>query len=280
MAVHHAHAKPVSAVTLADASAEPRLPRGKDLNGVKFPTLRYAPLAGQTIVSGVTSDDVIQGTLGDCFFLSSLAALAHVRPDLVDQAIRDNLDGTWTVTLYRTTGRAVDVRVDAAFPVTPAGDLPFARGLDPAELWPEVFEKAYAKLRGGYTVINAGGFASDALATLTGHAAHTHTLAALSDDAAWKILTDSLGAGLPVVTGTPFARELRKRTGRPDMAGLIDDHAYALLHAYERGGRRFVILYTPLSPADAGYSKTEPRTIELPLEDWRRFFDDVSVGTL
>lgn len=87
-----------------------------------------------------------------------------------------------------------------------------------------------------------------------------------------------------MVTSTPLTRELRKRTHRPDLAGLIEGHYYAVFDAYERGGQRYVELYTPLvdftprrvstpTPAD-----NWERTVELRLEDYQRDFDQLVVN--
>jgi hypothetical protein len=246
--------------------------------GAPFPPIHYAPAPGRPVFGGVSADDVVQGKLGDCFFLSSLAALAHTHPDLVVRALADHHDGTYAVTLHGAGGRPVDVAVDDLFPETAASDLLFGRGLDPVELWPAIFEKAYAKLRGGYGALNGGGDAGDALKALTGRRAHGHLIASISPAAAWRFLTDAVNAGEPAVTTTPAQRELVRRTGRADMAGLIDDHAYAVLDAYEVNGQRYVLLYTPLSPIDIGYSQTEPRTIEVAFEDWIADFDEVIAG--
>ncbi|HVY61851.1 MAG TPA: C2 family cysteine protease [Planctomycetota bacterium] len=260
---------------------EPKLPTGKDFNHHPFGALKYAPVAGRPIISGIAPDDVVQGNLGDCFFMSSLVALARTKPKAIEDALKVNPDGSYTVTFRGPGGRPAPVTVDGAFP-TKAGAQPFGRGLDKAELWPAIFEKAYAKWKGGYGVIDGGGFAKDALGALTGKPAHSRTLSTLSGEAAWKLVKDAVRAGQPVVTGTPDLKDLKKRTaGRPAMDGLIDGHAYALLDAYEKNGRRFVKLYTPLSPADAEEGTPgEPRTIELPFERWKAEFDDVAVGTV
>ena len=49
---------------------------------------------------GVTADQVTQGALGDCGLIASMRAVARLRPGTIAQAIRDNGDGTWTVTLH------------------------------------------------------------------------------------------------------------------------------------------------------------------------------------
>jgi hypothetical protein len=66
--------------------------------------------------TGVHPDDVRQGAIGDCWLVASMAALAQQRPDLVEDMIRLNDNGTYTVTLY-DDGRPVQVTVTPDFPL-------------------------------------------------------------------------------------------------------------------------------------------------------------------
>ena len=72
--------------------------------------------------------DVRQGKLGDCYFLASLAGIAHYNPSFVREMIRDNNDGTYTIRFFNwnntnsdSTGLAenptpIYIRVDAKLP--------------------------------------------------------------------------------------------------------------------------------------------------------------------
>ncbi|MGH7295813.1 MAG: C2 family cysteine protease, partial [Polyangiaceae bacterium] len=234
---------------------------------------------GVSFVNGIAAENVVQGTLGDCFFLASLAAVARADPAAILNALVENPDGTYTVTLHGAGGRDVRVHLDAALPATAAGDEPFGRSLTPGELWPALYEKAYAKLCGGYAVLNRGGLPDQALAALTGVRAHYRTLSTLSANEAWAMVTGALAARDPVVTSTPEARTLRSRTGRADMAGLIDDHTYAVLDASVASGVRTLRLYSPLLPADVGGPPAEPRAIDIAFDDWKADFDEIVVGS-
>ncbi|TYZ60474.1 hypothetical protein PybrP1_005788 [[Pythium] brassicae (nom. inval.)] len=123
---------------------------------------------------GVCSGDVIQGNLGDCWFLSALSVVA-TRADLLHQTF-------WRGDKYKANGLFVCrfmknfvwhyVIVDDALPVfgfskTKQGKPYFARCRDPNELWVALLEKAYAKLHGSYEAL-IGGFVDVALNDLTG----------------------------------------------------------------------------------------------------------------
>ncbi len=266
--------------------ADPRLPRGKDFNGKPFDGLHYAQVRGDLFVSGVSATDVGQGNLGDCFFLSSLAAVAKTHPELLKKAIARNADGTYTVTFKqpgRNTVRSVPVTVDGDFPMRRGGGPAFGRGLQRGasgpELWPAVFEKAYASLQGSFSTLNQGGYADDALAALTGKRATRLVPKDLSAEKLWTTLGDATRAQKPIVTGTVEFAELKRLTGRADLAGLIDGHAYALLGVHEARGVRYVDLYTPLTPAEGGNPAGGcQRTVSVPLADYQRVFDDLVIG--
>lgn len=270
----------------ATGPKDPRLPRGKDFNGKPFGNLHYAQVRGDVFVGGASPTDVGQGNLGDCFFLSSLVAVANTHPDVLKQAIAKNPDGTFTVTFKQKAPggeKSVPITIDGDFPARLGGKQTFGKGLqknaDGPELWPALFEKAYAAFTGGYSTINQGGYADEALAALTGKKASRLTLAAQSPGKLWDTLCAATKAHQPVVTGTPSAAQLRRLTGRADMDGLLDDHAYALLGVHEKNGARYVELYTPLSPTEGGNpAGGQQRTRTLPFDEYRRLFDDLVIG--
>jgi len=159
--------------------------------------------AGQVSPNGISPNDVTQGNLGDCYVLSSLAAVATQNPDLIRNMIRANPDGTYTVTFKKQNSFGVwydsPVTVDGKFPVElsyleawqegidkglgkPDWDLskrlPYAKPGDYAggkpELWVAIIEKAYAKQGGGYDKIGGGGFTENVLPMITGQRSIGH----------------------------------------------------------------------------------------------------------
>lgn len=278
----------------ASIGQEPRLPTGKDMDGHPFEGLHYQKYGGDLFVDGVSGKDVGQGDLGDCYFLASLAALANAHPEAVKKAIAANGDGTYTVTFQdRAKGgavRPVAVRVDTTFPADKSGAQKFGKGLetgpDGQELWPALFEKAYATWKGGYVHINQGGDGGDALTSLTGRPSESLVPSGLSADDLWKKLTSAEKAGDPMVSSTPLTKELEKRTGSENTAGLIEGHYYTVAGTSERNGQRFVKLHTPLvdftsAPVSTPSAKDDAqRSIELPLEQYRKYFDQLVVNKM
>ena len=122
---------------------------------------------------------MVQGALGDCFFLAACSVLAS-RPARVSGMFLGDYDadgargGEHGVVGARFfhDGRWVSVLCDDALPCVAATGVPaFARVPrapdGTAVLWVALLEKCYARLHGGYDFI-CGGNVSEALRDLTG----------------------------------------------------------------------------------------------------------------
>lgn len=141
----------------------------------------YLTEPGDTAPISVT--DLYQGTIGDCFLLSSIGELAATHPTAIRNMIHANSNGTETVTLYTDRNGHLPTPYTTAFkPVTititntfPADAADGGASQDVAgnqkEIWPQVLEKAVATLDGGYAAISNGGSPVVAMEELTGHAA-------------------------------------------------------------------------------------------------------------
>lgn len=273
------------------ALSEPPLPKGRDFDGHHFRGLHYERYRGELFAGRITGSEIGQGDLGDCFFLSSLAAVANTHPTLIRRAVEPHPDDTYTVTFRerkRGVVRPVPVRVDTWFPTDARGRQIFGRSLRSGPhgqvLWPALFEKAFAAWQKGYVRVNQGGDGGMALTALTGAPSRTVTPDKQPREKLWQRLVDGLEAKHPMVTSTPELRELRRRTGRKDVAGLLDDHDYTLVGVLEKRGERFVKLYSPLvDDTDAAVSTPVARDdaarhVLLKFDDYRRDFDELVVN--
>ena len=115
-------------------------------------------------------DDVKQGALGDCYFLSALATIAE-RPELLQKLfpVHEVDRSLFAVKLFHN-GAFRTIVLDDYFPATQR-NFKYAHGEgfenSGRSLWVMLLEKAYAKLHGSYKAIE-GGFESEAMADLTG----------------------------------------------------------------------------------------------------------------
>ncbi|HEX8912457.1 MAG TPA: C2 family cysteine protease, partial [Humisphaera sp.] len=133
-------------------------------------TYGYKSFAGTPLFNagGPVADDVNQGSVGDCYFMAPLSAVAKTSPDVIRQSVVDLGDGTYAVQLRRG-GVAKFVRVDADLPVNGSGNLVFAHAdAKPLSLWAPLMEKAWAFFRNstGTYAGTASGFAYETFNTL------------------------------------------------------------------------------------------------------------------
>ena len=90
----------------------------------------------------ISSRDIKQGCLGDCYVLAGLYAVTDSKPEFIQDMMRDNGDGTITVRLYgpKEDSEELEAKYYTFDKSVRDGD---ARAYD-SELWVQMFEKAYA----------------------------------------------------------------------------------------------------------------------------------------
>jgi hypothetical protein len=126
---------------------------------------------GQLFIDGSSSGDVVQGKLGDCWFLGALSVMG------TNQALLD--DCFWHKESFKEFGLFVCVFykdcalrfviIDDRIPVfKSSGKVVFAQCKDCNELWVPLIEKAYAKIHGCYKAL-IGGYVHFGLADMTGY---------------------------------------------------------------------------------------------------------------
>uniref|UniRef100_UPI003AACCED1 calpain-5 n=1 Tax=Centroberyx gerrardi TaxID=166262 RepID=UPI003AACCED1 len=128
-------------------------------------------------VDGISTRDLHQGSLGNCWMVAATSCLAS-EPSLWKKVIPDHVEQEWNPKrpdLYAgifhfrfwRLGRWTDVVVDDRLPVSEDGVLLFCRSATPREFWSALLEKAYAKLNGCYEALE-GGNTAEALIDFTG----------------------------------------------------------------------------------------------------------------
>ncbi len=87
-------------IAVDDFESNPKLTK-QDQNEDPLRAVRYARAPpGKPFVNGASYDDVIQGGVGSCHFISSLSSVASVSAKTIENGIRDLGNGRYLVTLY------------------------------------------------------------------------------------------------------------------------------------------------------------------------------------
>ena len=136
----------------------------------------------------IEPNDIKQGGVGDCYFVSALAAISEF-PNLIYQIFRTkeiNPKGFYEIILF-IDGEWQIVFVDDYFPVTKGTNLLSFAGSVGNELWVLLLEKAWAKVNGGYSNIH-GGSSKDVFLVYTGFASLFLPHYGLPIDELWNVI--------------------------------------------------------------------------------------------
>ncbi len=226
----------------------------------------------------IKCDAVGQGAIGDCWLMGSIAALADTAPELIQRMIKDNSNGTYTVTF---PGQA-----DTPYTVEAPTNLEmalFARG-SKYGTWVPILEKAAAKAFEATKFYNKtdidvsilhGGTAEEAFVLLTGltpvsleaKAANMHSV--LSAATQWN---------LPIAAGS-----FREKTyTESDENGVYGTHLYTL--KYDPIAREIIVRnpwgWTPKSepnnPDGSPVDGVHDGAFRLTLKDFQKSFRTVT----
>ncbi|MCT7962268.1 C2 family cysteine protease [Laspinema sp. D1] len=264
--------------------------------------LIYKPLNGGQINSKLISG-VNQGGFGNCFFLAALTATyGKIAADLsnandlqsaaIQNIITDN-GNNYTITFYNNQGQANNITVDnqvvtdgnSLYGVkwNPIDGAPVSQALG-QPIWASIFERAYAKWRGGYDRIN-GGDPGTALLQITGKAPNyinwdpnspgpqyqlipsptldeetgiysfnPTTVKNLNPNEIFETIKTTLDSGGYVAAGT-----LGGDDEKPLYDGVLyQGHAYSVHNAYVNAQNQQVILLRNPHGVDNGANKIAP----------------------
>lgn len=234
---------------------------------------------GQLFVGGVSFEDVIQGSIGDCYFVGSISAVAYANPQAIQDAIKDNGDGTFTVRLYQksSSGKltAKYIRVDDDLPSSGAGYSPkYAKARDSKELWVSILEKAYASLNGGYEKIGNGGFSTDVMTAVTGVRSTYEATKYANANKLFDLIQTGAELKTPMTAGTWGKDANVDYNG----TGVYAFHNYSLLGAVEEGGVKYVQLRNPWGSSEHGNDGKNDGIFKMKMEDFMRLYQGININ--
>ncbi|KAK3608208.1 hypothetical protein CHS0354_039225 [Potamilus streckersoni] len=128
----------------------------------------------QFVVSGTKRSDLMQGMLGDCWFVAAASLLVNGPSKQFERVVP--LDQGFDPKIYAGIfhfnfswyGKWVEVVIDDYLPTDGRNLIYCHNKNEPNEMWGALLEKAYAKLRGGCYEAIDGGKLQDALVDFTG----------------------------------------------------------------------------------------------------------------
>lgn len=270
--------------TAAPKKEEP-LPELRDKHQDKYEYEDYKNLTafvkGSSDEHEVDAMEVDQGSLGDCYFMASLAAVARANPEAIKKLIKDNGDGTFEVTLYirphawseaTPVTKTVDSRLASKVTGTPlyAGLGDKADG--EAEGWAPLLEKRLAQEKGSYNDISGGNISkgfnyAGGFELLTGKKQETQWVSKLNDDEILILIKDALDNNKPVTCGSLSGEQTEDLTRAANAKNVHWNHAYAPMDV--NAGSKTISLQNPWGRAHVE---------DLTIKDFRRFYKNIRVG--
>lgn len=234
-------------------------------------------------VDGVSYDDMLQGSAGDCWFLAAISALGS-NPEFIERVcvIQDQAVGVYGFVFHRDGEWHQCIIDDKLYLRAPAYDesgdivlgqygvrranqedqyqelfqrgsqsLYFAQCRDQNETWVSLLEKAYAKAHGDYASIS-GGQTGEAIEDLTGGVTtEIYTTNILDSEAFWRDELSRIGKNFVFSCAAARWREWRpylvanEKIREERRSGIVSQHAYAVLATYEGHGQRLVKIRNP-----------------------------------
>lgn len=237
------------------------VPIGPALRETEYPGATWID-PGDFFDEGTEFGDPVQGAVGDCWLIAALSSVAWTRPYAIVQRNRTTgpSDDQFVDMLEFAGGNGGTARFEVSekVPVSNGTLQPlYARSAETGEIWPCVYEKAFAKFRSGNLTDKpdirclGGGDCVDASAKLVpGLKPYYHATASNDANALWKLLQDNSVAN-PVPPGAPPLALFTSRAGRtvnpmtawtygracdaPDRiaydadSGIVGNHCYSVL---------------------------------------------------
>jgi len=202
----------------------------------------------ELFISGVESGDVIQGALGDCYFLGALSVVATRNDLLYPLFVSAHPEAGFYQIKFWKNGAWRVVTIDDRIPMWSDTEPVFGKCKDANECWVMFMEKAYAKLHGCYEAIESGSIAS-ALTDLTGESNQIFTLTdentkkQIQNGLLWQQLVYFVSESfLMGCSHNAASDQVEQDTGM----GILKNHAYGLLDCKEpEPGLRLLCLRNP-----------------------------------
>ena len=197
---------------------------------------------------GADLDDIIQGDIADCYFLSALGSLCSYdeffnKLMFSDQVSKNHFYGIY---LY-LNGKWKLVLLDDYFPykIGTIKEMCFSKSVQ-NEIWVSLVEKAWAKVNGCYARIGCGGYSYEAFDVLTEAFTEEISIIQCKKDGKieelWEKMDNAFKKNYILTAGTPSASKVRE-------VGLVMGHAYTLIKVYkvntDFGEERLVKLKNP-----------------------------------
>ncbi len=212
--------------------------------------------------------DPVQGAVANCYYIAALAAVAWAMPYRIRHLTRaigqSQQQFTNMISFYQPDSNGQldqEVEVTDAVPInSSSGGFIYARSSEAGEIWPAVYEKAFAKLETGTSgdrpdiTATAWGDCVKATAQLTGGRRHYYDTASRSGTALWDLVrANSIQSKTvnPMTCWTYSSSDAAEKKVVYSDANIVASHCYTILGWAYHDGREYLILRNPWGNTEA-----------------------------
>lgn len=241
---------------------------------------------GQFFNEAAEFSDPIQGAVANCYYIAALSAVAWAMPHHITHMTRAIGQGqsqfTNMIRFYKPDSNQQldkEIEVTDSIPLnTATGDFIYARSSEAGEIWPAVYEKAYAKLKtgisGDHPDITATGWGDCVWATaqLTGKKRYYYSTANRSADDLWNLVranSPSHRTLNPMTCWTYSSGTASEKKIVYSDANIVASHCYTILGWAYRNNKKYIILRNPWGNTEATV-RTLNETVSLYDISWWR----------
>mmetsp|Transcript_38955 Transcript_38955/g.82836 ORF Transcript_38955/g.82836 Transcript_38955/m.82836 type:complete len:590 (-) Transcript_38955:259-2028(-) len=190
--------------------------------------------------SGPKVTNISQGSLGDCYFLAGMAAIAHAHPKALEKAFKTTGEksesGRQVYELeFLIDGQEKPVAIDDMVPIK-YGRFLFAKFYNGNNAWPILLEKGYAKLSGSYLAMSGGFILETFKAILQCPVDEVWRDGRWTDDFVWNFMKTAIDQKWPVGAGTGDIKH---------SIGTASGHAYAVIGYGYKNNAKALQIYNP-----------------------------------
>jgi len=211
--------------------------------------------------------DAIQGAVANCYYIAALASVAWAMPYQIKHMTRatgrNQQQFTNLIRFYKPDSNGQidkEIEVTDAVPLRSNGSFIYARSSEAGEIWPAIYEKAFAKLETGTNGdrpdITATGWGDCVFATaqLTGGKRHYYGSSDRSANDLYNLVRqNSRGKRTfnPMTCWTYSSGSASDQGINYSDANLVASHCYSILGWHYKNGQKYIVLRNPWGRKEA-----------------------------
>ena len=186
----------------------------------------------EVFVDGATVDDIQQGNIGDCYFLSTIGSLCSQKINFIEKLFlikRKSQTNVYGI-LFHINGVKKVVLIDDYLPYIQTNQIKtlFFSSSFQKEIWVSLIEKAWAKINGGYARITGGGFTYEVFDVLTEAYTEHIIIDKKKKEELWDKIQNAKNNNYPMTAGTPSRNSIMFL----DFVGLVYGHGYTVIDIF------------------------------------------------